>query len=475
MRKFMIVCLLLISGSGITKAQLDGSGIAPDFTLTDLDGQEHRLYAWLDQNKIVVLDFFAVWCTICKADAEYLDRIYTSYGPAGSDQIMMLSLETDDSSTDQQTEAFRNEFGAGNPYFNQTGDVALLYNQQFFPLYYVVAPDRSYQVIEGRQERLQTELAAAIEAAPLLRTIENDARVLSYSSPVGSLCDNKFYPLIRVQNYGTNTIDQMIINTLINDTIASSFPWLEDIEPYQIADIRLPWVINLPNGWHDIRFVFEDVNAGPDGEPGNGITGGEFLIVSDGEQLGIEVTTDPYPKETRITLLEDNKLLASLDGYEKGLHTDTSLVCVQPDACYRLILHDLYGDGMRSGGVRVLYRGEEIAALDGAAFSGDSTWVDFCVWPLGVEKITTAALSQVTLYPNPAAGEVMIRYPEVWTQSVDLEVVDATGRIVWTGTDHRPQNIFRLDLSDYAPGLYFVHLKTSEATLTRRLVVTDRL
>ena len=53
-----IALAVLISFSTIATAQLRGS-IAPDFTTTDVNGNVHRLYDYLDDGYTVILDISA--------------------------------------------------------------------------------------------------------------------------------------------------------------------------------------------------------------------------------------------------------------------------------------------------------------------------------------------------------------------------------------------------------------------------------
>ena len=60
-----IAIAVLISISTITTAQLPDGSIAPDFTTTDVNGNVHRLYDYLDDGYTVILDISATWCGPC--------------------------------------------------------------------------------------------------------------------------------------------------------------------------------------------------------------------------------------------------------------------------------------------------------------------------------------------------------------------------------------------------------------------------
>ena len=452
-------------------AQLDGTGNAPDFTLVDIDGNEHQLYDYLDDNKIVVLDFFAVWCSICKADAEYLEAVYDSYGPDGSNQIEMLSLEADNVSTDDQTRAFAAEFGGGNPHINTTDEVPDLYALKGFPTYYVIAPDRSYYVIGGRQETMQIEMVEAILDSPPLRTVENDARVVSFSSPIGSICNEVFYPDIRIQNYGKNEIAGLKIETLIDGVIESIHLDEEVLNAYQFRDYMLPKVDDLDKGWHEIEFRFREINGTNDGDPDNGIKGGDFLILPGGDQVGIYLTTDSYPKETSWKIFQEGKVVASSKGYSKGLTEHLQDVCVEAGYCYQLVVYDQYGDGMSSGGIAVNYQGDIISRMEAQEFSSDSLAINFCVWPASVEKLENSSNWQFAVYPNPGSGDFKLRWAENSSETTQIMVLDVMGKALLSKSIRQGQSYTEINLSDSPNGIYFVRLITSSGQNIRRIIV----
>ena len=64
MKKLFTILVLALSLT-TAKAQLADGSIAPDWTMTDINGQSHNLYNLLDSGYVVYLDFSATWCPPC--------------------------------------------------------------------------------------------------------------------------------------------------------------------------------------------------------------------------------------------------------------------------------------------------------------------------------------------------------------------------------------------------------------------------
>ncbi len=75
----LAVCLVPAAGH----AELEGMKIkvgdkAPDFTLKDTAGKPLALSSLIGK-KIIMLDFWATWCNVCKREMPVLEKVYKEY------------------------------------------------------------------------------------------------------------------------------------------------------------------------------------------------------------------------------------------------------------------------------------------------------------------------------------------------------------------------------------------------------------
>lgn len=65
---------------------------APDFTITAIDGKKLSLSDY--RGKVVLLDFWATWCTPCRAEIPAFVEMQQKYGPQGF-QVIGISMDDD--------------------------------------------------------------------------------------------------------------------------------------------------------------------------------------------------------------------------------------------------------------------------------------------------------------------------------------------------------------------------------------------
>jgi peroxiredoxin len=80
--KTTLFALGLVSTLALGCATSGGSQRARDFSLRDLDGRTIRLSDYLGKD-VIVISFWATWCTPCQAELPHLDRIYRTHKDQG--------------------------------------------------------------------------------------------------------------------------------------------------------------------------------------------------------------------------------------------------------------------------------------------------------------------------------------------------------------------------------------------------------
>jgi len=90
------LCLLGLYVAGRRTAQKPKptapGNAAPEFTVTDIDGKKLALSDY--KGKVVLLDFWATWCTPCRAEIPHFVEMQQKYGPQGF-QVVGISMDDD--------------------------------------------------------------------------------------------------------------------------------------------------------------------------------------------------------------------------------------------------------------------------------------------------------------------------------------------------------------------------------------------
>ena len=89
------------------KASTSGDA-APDFSVTDISGKKLSLTDY--RGKIVLLDFWATWCTPCRAEIPHFVEMQQQLGPQG---FQVIGISMDDEA--KPVKAFYDQFKMNYP------------------------------------------------------------------------------------------------------------------------------------------------------------------------------------------------------------------------------------------------------------------------------------------------------------------------------------------------------------------------
>ena len=155
----LVLAIVYTIYNNATKEKVEVLGIgdqAPDFTLVDLNGEEHRLSDYKGQG--VFLNFWGTWCKPCAKEMPAMDRQYEIYKEQGV-QILAVNI----AQSDFEVERFASQYGLNFPIvIDKTKSVMEAYNIKPLPTTLLINPDGEIeQIVRG--EMTEQDIAGFME------------------------------------------------------------------------------------------------------------------------------------------------------------------------------------------------------------------------------------------------------------------------------------------------------------------------
>jgi hypothetical protein len=324
----MINCfVILISFSTIATAQLPDGSIAPDFTTTDVNGNVHRLYDYLDDGYTVILDISATWCGPCwnYHSVGTFEDIWEDHGPAGqpgvspntTDDVVILWFEGDAGTAlseleNSQLGNWLNPGGAGEVQFPIINDdnIADLYNLPYWPIIYTICPNRILS--ESGQ------LNASGHYAGLDNCLESsegtNAALLNIQSTIESSgCEaNASGNLsVVVQNMGTEQLTSFTVEVIANGESIASETFSGSLDVFDVTTIDFG-NLTIETENIEITITSNDANSSD-----NSLS--ESFTFGSGEtdgQVTVNLLTDNYASEIYMEITDDSGNVVWSEGNE---------------------------------------------------------------------------------------------------------------------------------------------------------------
>jgi peroxiredoxin len=136
---------------------------APAFTLRDINGKQVSLSDFSGQ--VVLISFWATWCTPCQAEMPHLQRFYETYRDKG---FTVLSINTDDARSSSQVKPLVKSKGLTFPVLldKETAVVALYNPAKTLPYGVLVGKDGGIeQVFQGYTPGEEVRVEEAVRKA----------------------------------------------------------------------------------------------------------------------------------------------------------------------------------------------------------------------------------------------------------------------------------------------------------------------
>jgi len=383
-----------------TIAQLPQGSLAPNFTGTDLDGNEWTLYDILDEGKSVLLDFSATWCEPCwdYHNQGVFKSLYSQYGPDGTDEMMLFFIEPDSltnnaclyGETNCDGGSLGNWIEGTNYPIIENAAAGELYNIVSFPTLYHICPSRT--VTQFDFYATEDDLYELTKNCPQ-PSGTNNASIVKYTGFSGYFCNSStFTPSVDIQNFGTETITEVTLDLFVDDILVESINWSESLETFELKNASFSEIMTDKDT--EIKIEVTKVNNQTDEDNSNNEVTAQLQLGADLDNnfVTLELLTDDAGAETYWELIGQDGIAyytggnpAAVGGISTGeAYENNELINAKlplpVDGCYELKVYDFYGDGICCGygsgyfnlldsNGELIYEGGEFGEMDAYPFA----------------------------------------------------------------------------------------------------------
>lgn len=468
-------------------AQIANGSVAPDFTATDIDGNTHTLSDYLAEGKTVILNVSATWCGPCwiyKSEG-HLTNIYETYGPNGSDEVVVLYVEGDPSTGMNELNGTGNTVGnwvENTPFpIIDNAAIANSYQISYYPTVFRICPDGLvYEAGQLTGAQFESIIQSNSGCNMPLTGVSEKSEMIADNVYVCD--DNTSADLnVKVKNYGINAISTITFE--INDgSQTTQITQNTSISKWNEGMIS---VNNSFTSANDYSVSIVEVNG--NAIDANQVSSQDFDVVLAGralEDIEIHIHTDNYPSEASWKLYDSNDVEIATGGpYQPGTadqyggggpDANTTIVhnvqLPMVDECYRLELSDSFGDGWgntpsnHEAGASIFFDNAEIYNIVVGNFGGSLSIDNIVkrVQSLGNESMV---FEQFAMYPNPSEGQVNFKSDD----NFSLKIYALNGQLVYESLEMQKQS--QIDLSQLAKGIYLTKVTIGNHTKTEKLIL----
>lgn len=480
--KKIILPFLLLTGFTVN-AQLPNGSVAPDFTLTDIDGVSHNLYTYLDQGKTVFIDVSATWCGPCwnYHNTHALEDLWIAHGPTGgngvsantTNDVIVLYIEGDDATNSADLHGTGSNTqgdwvtGVEHPIIDPAAAVINAFNNDYnigyFPTIYKICPNR---IINEIGQASASQLYASVADCPPPASQPVDVAALTYKGNSYVCGPADYTPKVEIQNNGLNTLTSATISITYNGQVVSTGSYSGSLATYALATVTCTPIPNFSGGDLQVNVTTDNDANVVNGTMSKSIQG----AVEVANQILLSVLTDGYASEISWNI--KNATGSTVSGTTDPTlsnNTTYNFTYTMPNlGCYTFNIIDSYGDGILSPGTLYVRDSMNNTILNSVDYgSGISVPFKVVANP-GYAAIKDLEEVNFEVYPNPSTGKFTIKANDL-TNYQTIDLVDQLGRTVTTWKVNN--TVMSLEAKNVANGTYTLVFKNGNSNVFQKIQI----
>ena len=162
------------------------------------------------------------------------------------------------------------------------------------------------------------------------------------------VCDDAVEAEVVVSNLGEETINEVEIEVVVNNSTVDVVPFSVNI-PFQDEGVVVVSMDENLQETNNITLNLLSVNGGEDEDLSNNFVNTSLGLDSNYDLITLIINADNYPEETSWKLLNESSEVVAAGYLEDDTEVFTEEICVNYNSCYSLYVYDYYGDGICCG------------------------------------------------------------------------------------------------------------------------------
>ena len=498
---FLLTCFLC----NLTTAQR----LAENFTITDVDGNEIDLYETLEEGKIVMVNLFSTWCSPCIDFEELtlLESLWQEYGPDGTDELFLVSIEVHPSTSEG------NIFAGDHRTFMEAlthplanADIGRHFDHSYYGLYEICSNKIATKIFTFGNENITPGATNHC----VLESKDLDVMILDAYIPRAGVCDDGifFNPELSIQNVGLETVNEMKILLFQDGTVVDSVLVTEEMITHDYHTIFLPELF-LDAPYSLVEFEITEINGqiGDDDLTNNHMEKYSFLEPTNDlnnnqiadPMIHIQIMTGSDGHELYWAIVNEQAEIIAEGGNttEVGLQgggtnnatpglgyvndsTYLETVILPADGCYEFIFVDAGGNLTGNGYLNYYLFTADTSQVIAAKSYGINSSYDKrpFQYNLPVNTMDQSVEFDLSLTPNPIFNnEFILNIASNDITEFSYEILNLSGVSVKNRIQvylpNTENNSITVQLPDLPNGLYLVNIQGAHFTLTEKILVAS--
>ncbi len=295
---------------------------------------------------------------------------------------------------------------------------------------------------------------------------QNQAVISGIDHIKNYICSGSVSPNIEVTNFGSATINNMVIKVYQGSVEVATINWEGNLPSMMNKTISLGDLNVDVDADDDLDIIIETVNGAAD-DYASSVFEYDFEqaeeVVNKSFKLTIRTDDNPQNITWDVINTETGDVAVSGGPYEEANHNYTENFDLEDNACYMFTIYDAGGDGLAgSHGVYGLKAGSKTLFAGSDFKDKESNEFNF----FKQTGVAEESENQINIYPNPSTGVVTIDAEGYY----DVAVYNVSGQLVKKLDVNGKTN---LNLSNVEKGVYMLVMKSQDGKSNKQMIVLE--